>query len=161
MVAPSQLCSVPGSSGDNRLQISSRSVEIYGGCLADCARYPKGKGLVPEHSTGFTQQPLSQRARFREVVELARWAEDYATLDHLSDGCLDRIIGKGGGAVAPSVLVMSPNFSDGGIGEVPFDPYARVSRPHTAPVLTLAETAEMTESRCCSVRSSSMMLWRK
>ncbi|WP_109529447.1 MULTISPECIES: LLM class flavin-dependent oxidoreductase [Nocardia] len=115
--------------------------------------------LVPKHSTGFAQQPLSQRARFREVVELARWAEDigydafgvgerhnpallssspavilshiaartrrirlvttvavlsltdpvrsaedYATLDHLSDGRLDLIIGKGGDAVAPSVF---------------------------------------------------------
>ncbi|WP_413232894.1 LLM class flavin-dependent oxidoreductase [Nocardia salmonicida] len=50
------------------------------------------------------------------LTDPVRSAEDYATLDHLSDGRLDLIIGKGGDAVAPSVLVMSPNFSDGGIG---------------------------------------------
>ncbi|MBF6171003.1 LLM class flavin-dependent oxidoreductase [Nocardia blacklockiae] len=115
--------------------------------------------LVPKHSTGSARPALSRRERFRELVELARWAEDvgydafgvgerhnpdllssspavilahiaartrrirlvttvavlsltdpvrtaedYATLDHLSDGRLDLIIGKGGDRVAPSVF---------------------------------------------------------
>ncbi|MEX5709468.1 LLM class flavin-dependent oxidoreductase [Parafrankia sp. FMc6] len=115
--------------------------------------------LVPKQSTGAGRPPLSQRDRFREVVDLALWAErigydafgvgerhnpallssspavilshiaarttrirlvttvavlsltdpvraaeDYATLDHLSDGRLDLIIGKGGDPVAPGVF---------------------------------------------------------
>ncbi|MEV0247585.1 LLM class flavin-dependent oxidoreductase [Nocardia sp. NPDC050712] len=115
--------------------------------------------LVPKHSTGLDQQALSRRDRFRELVDLARWAEDigydafgvgerhnptllssapavilshiaartsrirlvttvavlsltdpvraaedYATLDHLSGGRLDLIIGKGGDRVAPTVF---------------------------------------------------------
>lgn len=119
--------------------------------------------LVPKHSTGLEQEALSRRDRFREVVDLARWAEeigydafgvgerhnpallssspavilshiaartsrirlvttvavlsltdpvraaeDYATLDHLSDGRLDLIIGKGGDPVAPTVFDIDP-----------------------------------------------------
>ncbi len=115
--------------------------------------------LVPKHSTGFAQPALGQRERFRELIELAQWAEDigydaigigerhnpallssspavilshiaartrsirlvttvavlsltdpvrsaedYATLDHLSDGRLDLIIGKGGDPIAPTVF---------------------------------------------------------
>ncbi|MFF2083720.1 LLM class flavin-dependent oxidoreductase [Nocardia sp. NPDC058176] len=119
--------------------------------------------LVPKHSTGLAQRPLSRRDRFQEVVDLAQWAEDigydafgvgerhnpallssspavilshiaartrtirlvttvavlsltdpvraaedYATLDHLSDGRLDLIIGKGGDPVAPTVFQVPP-----------------------------------------------------
>ncbi|MFF0490475.1 LLM class flavin-dependent oxidoreductase [Nocardia sp. NPDC004068] len=38
------------------------------------------------------------------LTDPVRAAEDYATLDHLSDGRLDLIIGKGGDAIAPSVF---------------------------------------------------------
>ncbi|MFJ1456721.1 LLM class flavin-dependent oxidoreductase [Nocardia sp. N2S4-5] len=38
------------------------------------------------------------------LTDPVRAAEDYATLDHLSDGRLDLIIGKGGDRVAPSVF---------------------------------------------------------
>ncbi|MBB5916567.1 alkanesulfonate monooxygenase SsuD/methylene tetrahydromethanopterin reductase-like flavin-dependent oxidoreductase (luciferase family) [Nocardia transvalensis] len=115
--------------------------------------------LVPKHSTGLAREALSRRERFRELVDLALWAEgvgydafgvgerhnpallssspavilahiaartrrirlvttvavlsltdpvraaeDYATLDNLSDGRLDLIIGKGGDRVAPTVF---------------------------------------------------------
>ena len=118
--------------------------------------------LVPRHSTGLGQPALGQRERFRELVGLARWAEDvgydafgvgerhnpallssspavilshiaartsrirlvttvavlsltdpvraaedYATLDQLSDGRLELIIGKGGDPVAPTVFHVS------------------------------------------------------
>ncbi|WP_405146535.1 hypothetical protein OG308_23470 [Nocardia salmonicida] len=37
---------------------------------------PKAKAWFPSTAPDSAQQPLSQRARFREVVELSRWAED-------------------------------------------------------------------------------------
>ncbi|MFB7518003.1 LLM class flavin-dependent oxidoreductase [Streptomyces sp. NPDC056144] len=42
------------------------------------------------------------------LTDPVRSAEDYATLDHLSGGRLDLIIGKGGDAVAPSVFGVDP-----------------------------------------------------
>jgi alkanesulfonate monooxygenase SsuD/methylene tetrahydromethanopterin reductase-like flavin-dependent oxidoreductase (luciferase family) len=56
--------------------------------------------LVPRHSTGLGQPALGHPGPHRRPHP----AEDYATLDHLSDGRLELIIGKGGDPVAPTVF---------------------------------------------------------